>query len=65
MTSLERLIIGLKIAQKYEPASQVSVEHDIIYAGPSINDMSGEDITRMREAGWHEVEEFECWEFFT
>jgi hypothetical protein len=50
------------IFAKYEPDefANISVEHDIIYAGPVAGKVSDEDKARLEILGWHIDAEFDC-----
>lgn len=60
---IEKLTKGLQILEKY-PDSQVSAEHDTIYAGPDATKVSSQDVKELEDLGWTTNGEFNCWTFF-
>ena len=58
---------AFQIFSKYGKGEyRTQAEHDVIYAGPSPNDVSSEDRKRLKEIGWHEDEEGPgCFGYFT
>jgi hypothetical protein len=71
MALINEVIEGLQILKKYagENSSSIDAQHDVIYAGPSLDELEGrlteEDRKRLDELGWHEDTEGECWARFT
>ncbi len=72
MASHDEVIEGLQILKKYVKKERdvgLSAEHDVIYAGPMLDELEGkltpEDKKRLEELGWHEDSEGECWARFT
>lgn len=53
MNEYEKFIAAFKIFAKYPHTGGISAEHDIVYAGPSPEDVSQEDIDALDELGWH------------
>jgi len=47
-------INALNIFAKYPHREHLSAEHDIIYAGPSPDEVTSEDKATLEELGWHE-----------
>jgi len=65
------VIEGLQILVKYqieEDPFGVDAQHDILYCGPSLEDLEGkltkEDRKRLIDLGWHEDSEGTCWACF-
>ncbi len=70
--SLEGFIAALEILAKHESEGlqtkySLDAQHDIIYAGPSINDIpeDSQDGILLQALGWHANEDEECWAYFT
>lgn len=61
MASIKQIRRGLEIIEKYTPDSEVSVGHDEINAGSTEVKMSEPDEKELKEIGWFENEDFECW----
>lgn len=53
-TFYSKFIEALTIFQKYDHWQNLSAEHDEVYAGPSPEVVSAEDLARLEELGWHE-----------
>jgi hypothetical protein len=64
MTRIEKLQLGLSVLAKY-PGGDVAAEHDIIYAGPSGDEVAEDDADHLRTLGWHRDSESGGWAFFT
>lgn len=64
MKRLEKLLYGLMVLSKYD-SSDVTAEHDIIYAGPHSEKVSEGDAKQLKELGWHLDSEASGWAFFT
>lgn len=61
MSVYSDIIDGLVIFDKYERGYQeFAAEHDVVYAGPSPDDVSKEDLERLEKFGWHPDESFDC-----
>ena len=53
---------GLQILLKYDPKGSIAAEHDTIFAsGPSPEEASSEDVTRLEELGWHWDRSVDSW----
>lgn len=44
--------------------ASIAVEHDIIYVGHDLENMSNEDIDRLEELGWEMDNDLECYYHF-
>ena len=68
MASYRKIIEGLQLLATCDKggldASSVQAEHDEIYAGPSIEDVSPEVSARLAELGWH-PSDADCWAIYT
>ena len=54
-----RLLEGMKIIQRYNKKVEYASEHDILYYGVFMEEMTEEDLTRLFELGWGISEEFD------
>ncbi len=61
--TIEKLIEGLQIIAKYQPEGEVSVGHDVFYAGDyNPDEMTDEDKATLEALGWGE--EYDSWYHF-
>jgi len=68
MANIKDVAQGLMILSKYvdiKDHCQVAAEHDVIYAGPSKDEVSKEDLEALDKMGWKPDEEFDCFYHFT
>jgi hypothetical protein len=67
MAKIKDMIDGLRVLRVYAKAKgegdEVSLDHDVLYAGPSLTQgaITGDDLKRLEEAGWHYSQRYECW----
>lgn len=69
MATLQDVILGLKILQKYcEEEHLICAEHDVIYAGPDLSELEGkmseEDEKKLLAAHWHKSKQGGSWAKF-
>ena len=67
MATTTQILRGLEIIEKYESGTDLSAEHDVIYAGSEdlLFQMTEEEAKAMVEHGWFLDDEFGCWSHFT
>lgn len=65
MATATEVIAGLQVLGKYD-SDAICAEHDVIYAGPQLEDLelSEEDRKTLEANGWHEDSEGNCWARF-
>lgn len=64
LRQIDMIIQGLQILAKYKQPD-ISAEHDVICAGPSLGtEVSFEDAEALDALGWHHDSELECWARF-
>ena len=67
MADMNRIIEGLKMLQTVVPMHKqyCSAEHDIIYAGGRLDDLTPEQVDTLNDYGWYWDEDLESWYTFT
>lgn len=65
--SYQNWIDAFAIFLKYDSSesAQVAAQHEVIYAGPDIDNMSQKDIDRLEELGWDYDEQYGCFYRYT
>jgi hypothetical protein len=67
MATTTQILRGLEIIEKYEPGTDVSADHDQIWAGSQnlLFQMTEEEAETMCAMGWLIDEEMGCWTILT
>lgn len=64
MNQYQEWSVAFAIMAKYEDKyGNISAEHDVVYAGPSPEIVTQEDIDALEELGWH-ISDFDCFYSF-
>lgn len=61
-TKLRRLIEGLQLIEE-AASTDVAADHEVLYAGCP-DQMNDEQKAKMKELGWLEAPEYDCWQIF-
>lgn len=67
MATIADVVDGLNILRKYWPNSDVSAEHDVLYAGgdQAKVQMQPGDLELLEKLHWRYNSTFDCWQRYT
>ena len=63
MSYIDNFIKGMEILNKYK-GSDLSAEHDVVYAGPDAADIKVADAVELVNLGWHLDEDLNVYAFY-
>lgn len=56
LSYFKRFVRAFEIFDEYEDSNLISAEHDIIYAGPAVEDVTPEHRAELEALGWNTEE---------